>query len=138
MTNVIFGPVSNFQKSDSATLSPNRFSGHMTNHTKKSAAFANIVEFENRFVISLAIPGFDKSDVEINMDKNTLTVQGKKETNTDAKYLRREFLPTEFKRSFTLPEEVNHDTIDATYVQGILSIVVSKGEKALPKKIEIL
>ncbi|MBK8624872.1 MAG: Hsp20/alpha crystallin family protein [Saprospiraceae bacterium] len=41
-------------------------------------------------------------------------------------------------RTFTIPEDVNVDSISATFEQGILNITISKGEKAQPKKIEIL
>ena len=138
MTNVMFRPVSQIQRPNHFKSFSNPTIDQMPNQVKKSPAFANIKEFDGHFLISLAIPGFNKSNVEIKQEKNILTVQGKQEANNEVKFLKKEFAPTEFTRTFTLPEDVNTDAISATFEQGILNITVPKGEKAQPKKIEIL
>jgi len=48
----------------------------------------------------------------------------------DGKYTRREFTQTSFKRSFTLPENVNEADINASYQDGILTITLPKKEEA--------
>ncbi|HMR87492.1 MAG TPA: Hsp20/alpha crystallin family protein [Saprospiraceae bacterium] len=138
MTNVMFRPVSQIQRPNHFKSFANPSVGQLPHQVKKSPAFANIKEFDGHFLISLAIPGFNKSNVEIKQEKNILIVQGKQEANNDVKFLKKEFAPTEFTRTFTLPEDVNADAISATFEQGILNITVPKGEKAQPKKIEIL
>jgi len=138
MTNVMFRPVSQIQRPNHFKSFANPSIGQLPHQVKKSPAFANIKEFDGHFLISLAIPGFNKSNVEIKQEKNILIVQGKQEANNDVKFLKKEFAPTEFTRTFTLPEDVNADAISATFEQGILNITVPKGEKAQPKKIEIL
>ena len=138
MTNVMFRPVSQIQRPNQFKSFSNPAVGQMPNQVKKSPAFANIKEFDGHFLISLAIPGFNKSNVEIKQEKNILSVHGKQEANNDVKFLKKEFAPSEFTRTFTLPEDVNTDAISATFEQGILNITVPKGEKAQPKKIEIL
>lgn len=141
MTNVMFRPVTQNQRPNnfkSCANHPRTTAGQMPNQVMKSPAFANIKEFDGHFMISLAIPGFNKSNVEIKQEKNILKVRGNQEANNDVKFLKKEFVPTEFTRTFTLPEDVNTDAISATFEQGILNITVPKGEKAQPKKIEIL
>ena len=134
----MFRPVSQIQRPNHFKSFANPSVGQLPHQVKKSPAFANIKEFDGHFLISLAIPGFNKSNVEIKQEKNILIVQGKQEANNDVKFLKKEFAPTEFTRTFTLPEDVNADAISATFEQGILNITVPKGEKAQPKKIEIL
>ena len=138
MTNVMFRPANQIQRPAHFKSFANPTVGQMPHQVKKSPAFANIKEFDGHFLISLAIPGFNKSNVEVKQDKNILTVQGKQDENNDVKFLKKEFAPTEFARTFTLPEDVNTDAISAVFEQGILNITVPKGEKAQPKKIEIL
>ena len=138
MTNVMFRPVAQIQRPNHFKSFANQAVGQMPHQVKKSPAFANIKEFDGHFLISLAIPGFNKSKIKNKKEKNILTVQGNQEANNDVKFLKKEFAPTEFTRTFTLPEDVNTDAIAATFEQGILNITVPKGEKAQPKKIEIL
>lgn len=135
---VMFRPLSQIQRPNHFKSFANPTVGQMPHQVKKSPAFANIKEFDGHFLISLAIPGFNKSNVEIKQENNILIVQGKQEANNEAKFLKKEFAPTEFTRTFTIPEDVNVDSISATFEQGILNITISKGEKAQPKKIEIL
>ncbi|WP_313253919.1 Hsp20 family protein, partial [Empedobacter sp.] len=52
----------------------------------------------------------------------------------DEKFSRREFNFSSFKRAFTLPETINEDKIEASYVNGILQLVLPKKEEALPKE----
>lgn len=134
----MFRPLSQIQRPNHFKSFANPTVGQMPHQVKKSPAFANIKEFDGHFLISLAIPGFNKSNVEIKQENNILIVQGKQEANNEAKFLKKEFAPTEFTRTFTIPEDVNVDSISATFEQGILNITISKGEKAQPKKIEIL
>ncbi len=137
----MFRPVSQRQRPNSFksfTNATGQAPSEMTNHDRITPAFVNIKEVDDHFLISLAIPGFTKSDIEIKLDKNILTVQGKQEATNDIKFLKREFITNEFTRSFTLPEDINVDTISATFDQGILNVTVPKGEKIQPKKIEII
>ena len=48
-------------------------------------------------------------------------------------YTRREFTATSFKRSFTLPETVENEKIEASYENGILAFMLPKKDEALPK-----
>lgn len=101
---------------------------------------ANVKETEENFEIDFAIPGFSKKEVNINLEENVLTVQGKKEENAnDEQWNRREFSYSEFKRSFTLPETVNQENVSASFKNGILNIMLPKKPVVKPevKSIEI-
>ena len=99
----------------------------------------NVVETENGYRLDLAAPGFDKSDFNLALDKNVLTVSAKKETeNTEntEKFRRREFAFQSFERSFNLPESVDHDQVKASYLNGVLSVELVKKMPAVnPAKI---
>lgn len=97
----------------------------------------NISETQEAFKIELAAPGLQKSDFKINVDKNliTISVEKKDEQVTEEKlYSKKEFSYTSFTRSFSLPETVNYNTIDATYTDGVLNVSVGKKEEAIVAK----
>ncbi|MFT4758472.1 MAG: HSP20 family protein [Paraglaciecola sp.] len=95
----------------------------------------NIVESENEYKIELAAPGLGKSDFSLNLDQDLLTIEAKiedKKEETKEKYVKREFNFTSFKRTFTLPDTVNANNINAIYEKGVLSVVLPKKEEAKP------
>lgn len=104
----------------------------------------NVKEEENRFEIQVAAPGIKKQDFKINLDRNVLRISSEnksenEEVDKDGKFTRREFNYSSFSRSFTLPEQVETDRIEATYEDGILKVSVPKKEIQSPtlKTIEI-
>lgn len=113
------------------------------NDASISQPSVNVVETENDFRIDLAVPGLDKEDFNLEVDRNRLTISAEKthreEVNED-QFMRREFNYTSFTRSFQLPETVNAEAIAANYKNGVLSVTLPKLEemKGEPvKKIEI-
>lgn len=93
----------------------------------------NIIEDNNQYMVSLAVPGFKKEDFIIDMDGNMLTISSEKEENKEEKeerFTRREYSYTSFSRSFTLPEDVNFNAIDAKYENGVLNITLPRREDA--------
>ena len=96
----------------------------------------NIKESETGFELELAIPGQKKEDFNVEIDDHVMTIsmESKSEDQTsDEKYTRREFSYQSFKRSFTLPETVNEDKIEASYTDGILKFSLPKRDEVLPK-----
>lgn len=97
----------------------------------------NILEREKDFQLEFAVPGWEKSDFHIQVDKDILTVKAevKKAEETEGteekevSYRRREFQPGSFKRSFQIPETVNIEVIDAKYSNGILTLTLPKTEE---------
>lgn len=98
---------------------------------------ANISESQKEFSIELAAPGFNKEDFNLSIDKNDLILEVNKEIEVEKEgsYTRKEFNYKNFKRSFKLPNTVNHNKISASYVNGILGVEIPKKEDAiLPEK----
>jgi HSP20 family protein len=93
----------------------------------------NITESKDDYLVSLAAPGLKKDDFNIDVDGNLLTISSKKEEKKeekDARYTRKEYSYSFFERSFTLPDEVNKDKIDARYEDGLLKLILPKKEEA--------
>ncbi len=96
----------------------------------------NIKETVDAFIVEMAVPGLKKSDFHLDIDNHILSISTEtKEENEIEKenYTRREFGYSSFKRTFTLPESVNDEKIDANYKDGILKILLPKKEEAKQK-----
>jgi len=93
----------------------------------------NITENVNDYNISVAAPGLKKNDFHINVDGNMLTISAEKEETKEEKeeenYTRKEYNYSSFSRSFTLPQEVNREKIEASYEDGVLKLVLPKKEE---------
>lgn len=97
----------------------------------------NITETESAFNIELAAPGLKKSDFSINVDKNIISISVDKKEENEVKeklYSKKEYSYTSFSRSFTLPETVDYNNIEASYVDGVLDVKVGKKEEAIIAK----
>ncbi len=93
----------------------------------------NVTETKNNYELDFAVPGMEKSDFNIHVDGNMLTISSEKETQKNEEeghYNRKEYNYSSFKRSFSLPEEIAKDSILASYDKGILKLVLPKKEEA--------
>jgi HSP20 family protein len=107
-----------------------------------SVPAVNITENKAQYNVSVAAPGMKKDDFKIDLDGDMLTISAEKEEtkeDKDKQYNRKEYNYSSFSRSFTLPEEVKRDKIEAKYEDGVLNLVLPKNEnaKATPKTIAI-
>lgn len=96
----------------------------------------NIAEKDELFQLEMIIPGFKKDEVQIELDQDVLTIASEVTQESDEQteqFTRKEFIKQSFKRSFNLPDTVNHESIEANYEDGILSITLPKKEEALPQ-----
>jgi HSP20 family protein len=93
----------------------------------------NIVENKEDYMVSLAVPGMKKDDFNIDVEGNMLTISSEKEESKEEKedkYTRKEYNYSSFSRSFTLPDEVNKEKIEAKYEDGVLKLMLPKKEEA--------
>ncbi len=93
----------------------------------------NIVETKDEFKLSFAIPGMKKDDFHIDVDGNMLTISSEKEETREEKenkYTRKEYNYSSFSRSFSLPEDISKDNIQAAYTDGVLHLTLPKKEEA--------
>jgi HSP20 family protein len=100
----------------------------------------DVLEIKDSYVVRAELPGMKKEDFNLEVKDGMLTLSGerKSEKTTDGvKYRTVERVEGKFSRSFSLPETVKHDGIQATYKDGILEIHVPKAEEAKPRRIEV-
>lgn len=99
----------------------------------------NIIENKDAFNVELAAPGLKKDDFKINLDNNLLTIECSKEDSKeekDERYTRREFCFSSFQRSFTVPNTIDTNKIEAKYEDGVLNITLPKKEEAKEKPVK--
>jgi HSP20 family protein len=105
------------------------------------APSVDIEEAEDKYVIKADLPGVDKKDINVKLENGVLSIRGEKriekETGKDTKQHRTERFYGTFARSFTLPEAVKADKVDASYKDGVLLLAIPKAEEAKPKSIDI-
>ena len=92
----------------------------------------NIADTKDAYELSLAVPGLKKSDFQIDVEGNMITISSEKEESKEekeSKYTRKEYSYSSFSRSFTLPETVNREKIDAVYEDGVLKVMLPKKEE---------
>ena len=104
----------------------------VNNHMQESfSPRIDISESENCIQLNAEIPGVTKENLKITLQDNILTIEGEKKKLSEEKeknFFREERLYGKFKRSFTLPIEVDSEDVDAKFTNGILEIVLKKVE----------
>ncbi|MEJ2615123.1 MAG: Hsp20/alpha crystallin family protein [Ignavibacteriaceae bacterium] len=89
----------------------------------------DISEDEKNIYVDSELPGIKKNDIKITLNDNILTISGEKKNERkekDLSFFRTERVYGVFSRSFTIPGEINPDTIDAKFEDGILKMVIEK------------
>jgi len=100
----------------------------------------DLVETEGDFVLRADRPGLSEQDVKIELEDNVLTISGeRKAEHEDRKegYYRVERSSGSFRRSLTLPEGVDPESVSATFDRGVLEVRVPKPEQRKPRKVAI-
>lgn len=89
-------------------------------------------------VINASVPGINPEAVEIAFENDVLTIKGELPAPLEnVEYLMRERRFGTFSRGLTFNTAVNADNIDATFENGVLTIVVPKAEEVKPKTIKV-
>lgn len=107
---------------------------------KKWIPSVNVQETKESFVIEMMAPGFNKEDFHVSTENGLLTIEAKVETEDkeqNENYTRREFSVNSFSRSFTLPENIELENINAKYDKGMLVLILAKTALPEAKKLEI-
>jgi HSP20 family protein len=100
----------------------------------------DIYEDEHSITLSLEVPGIQEKDIDLRLENNTLTVRGERRFEQEEKeenFHRIERRYGSFSRSFTLPNTVDSEKVDANYENGVLKIRLAKRAEAKPKQIKI-
>jgi HSP20 family protein len=93
----------------------------------------NVTEDADAYKLFFAVPGMNKDDFKVNIDGSMIIVSAELEEKKEQKekeFTREEYNFSSFTRTFTLPDQVNREKIEAAYVDGILKLVLPKKEEA--------
>ena len=108
-----------------------------------SSTFAppvDVYEDEHNITLKIEVPGIDEKDIDVRIENNTLTVHGERKFEKEEKeenFRRVERQYGGFTRSFTLPNSVDAEHVQANYEKGILKIQLAKKAEAKPKQIKV-
>ena len=109
----------------------------------------DVLENEDEYKLEMELPGRTENDVNIELDHDNLTISSKieqteekeskaeKKAEKNKKYLLQERHVSSFSRRFSLPSDVDEESISASFKNGILTIDMKKKPVVKPKKIEI-
>lgn len=99
----------------------------------------NIRETQDAFIVLAALPGVEKSNVNLEVKDNTLILTGqvKEAQGEEDGWLRRELPAGPFYRAFNVAVEVDASKVGASFKNGILEIRLPKAEQSKPRKVQI-
>jgi HSP20 family protein len=100
----------------------------------------NILEREDSMVITADLPGLKAEDVDVTVEEGTLTIRGERKLEEVAEgetYHRVERLYGVFERTFTLPNSVDVEKIEARFSNGEMTLTLPKREESKPRSVKI-
>ena len=100
----------------------------------------DILEDDCQYYLNIDLPGIKKEDVKINYSNGHLSISGERKQETvekNTKFHRAERSYGKYYRSFTLPQKIKENEINAEFKDGQLKISIPKSEEVKPKQIEI-
>ena len=102
------------------------------NYMPSASMKCDVKELDQSYQIDMQLPGYDKDDVEVSVDKGYLTVSASHEENKedkeDGKYIRKECFTGSCQRSFYVGDAVKGEDISAAFNNGVLSLTVAKAD----------
>lgn len=120
-----------------------RFFDRYENDSEELSSFTpavDIIENEDNLLLTVEVPGVEKSDVNLSIENNVLTISGEKKNSVELKeedFRRIERTYGSFSRSFNLSSRIDSERIEAKYNNGILEVVLPKREETKPRTIEV-
>jgi HSP20 family protein len=100
----------------------------------------DIHETDKTYVVTAEVPGIDPKNIDVRLEGNTLIIRGEREQQRDediGTMHRSERSFGSFSRAFTLPQDVQTETINAKFRNGVLTITVPKSQTMPSKQVQI-
>ncbi len=101
------------------------------------APLVDIYENDDEILLHVDMPGVDKKDITVNIDNGRLALGGVRKVETSGATQWEEFGDVEFQRTFSVPQTIDAEKIDAELKDGVLRLHLPKSEAAKPRQIEI-
>lgn len=100
----------------------------------------DVYEDEHNVTLKIEVAGIEEKDIDVRIENNTLTVHGERKFEKEEKeenYRRVERQYGSFTRTFTLPQTVDQESVQADYDKGVLKVKLAKKAEAKPKQIKV-
>jgi HSP20 family protein len=101
---------------------------------------ADIKEDDDKYTVTVEVPGIDKKDLKIRIKENSLLIEGEKKEEAKEEgesYLRVERSYGNFRRAFSFASDLDEKKVSAEFKDGVLIVTLPKSEKEKPKEIEV-
>ena len=101
---------------------------------------SDVYETDDELIVELEVPGFDESELDVEVVDHTLVVRGTREEHEETQrkeMILRERLEREFERRFDLPPATDGEHVTAGFAKGVLTLHVPKTDAAQPRKVRI-
>lgn len=100
---------------------------------------SDVYDTGDNLVFTMELPGFDKSEIEVTVNKGYLQVKGEHnaQEKEDRTYRQVQRWHGRFQRSFRLPRGLDREKVSAELKNGVLSISIPKLQEAKPKQIAV-
>ena len=109
-----------------------------TDTTPYFSPLVDIYETKEAVIVLAEIPGVKQDHIDISLEENVLTLNGKVVTPCpEGKIVVHEYETGHFLRKFTVAETIDQDSISASLVNGMLKVVLPKLLPVTPKKIDV-
>jgi len=108
-----------------------------TGSAPTAAPAVDIYESESEILLICDMPGVARDAVNVGLEKDVLTIEGKRQPHDDKGLIRAEFRPCDFRRAFTVPQGLDVAAVEAKLDKGVLRVRLPKSASVRPRRIEI-
>ena len=108
-----------------------------TRELRTATPSVDIYENENEILLFADMPGVHKDDITVNIENGKLAISGVRRLDHQGVSNWEVFVDVEYVRSFSIPQTINVEDVEAKHKDGVLTLHLPKSEAAKPRLIEI-
>jgi HSP20 family molecular chaperone IbpA len=97
----------------------------------------DVYENANELLLLADVPGATKESISIHFDRGELTIEATRSDDSPSQALIAEYRPSDYVRTFRIPEGIDASKIDAHLTAGVLRLRLPKSEAMRPRRIEV-
>lgn len=108
-----------------------------THELYEATPAVDIYENDNEILLHADMPGVVKENISVDIDNGKLSISGVRRLETEGAATYEEFSDVEYVRSFSIPQTIDVEKVEAELKNGVLKLHLPKSEAAKPRQIEI-
>jgi HSP20 family protein len=122
-------------------FAPTIWDDFFTSQPSFSSLSADIWEEDNDIFVRMALPGIEKEDIKITINKDNISIVGNSKKKEEEKEEKKKYyyrsMERSFEQSFNLPTKVDPDKVEAEFKDGVLTVQLSKADEVKPREVKI-